>query len=209
MKIKFAVNIGREIASGGLDIAEIIASSLKINMYDKKLLDVAAKESGCGKEFFEQADEEASRGKISSFFSSHLFEAGIYGKNYISNDNLFKIQSDAIRSIHKKESCVFIGRCADYILRESPYIINVFITANIEDRINKIIKLKHFSHDQALKFIEKADRYRSSYYNFYSGQKWGHSSHYDLCLNSSVFGYEKCAEIIIELTKVKLKLQIK
>ncbi|HZK03695.1 MAG TPA: cytidylate kinase-like family protein [Bacteroidaceae bacterium] len=208
MKTKFAINIGREIGSGGHAIAEIIAQNLGINLYDKKLLDVAAKESGFGKEFFEKADEETSYAKISSFFSPHLFEAGIYGKNYISNDNLFKIQSDAIRSIHKRESCLFIGRCADYILRESPYIFNVFITANIEDRINNIVRLNIASKDQAIKFIEKTDRNRSSYYNFYSGQKWGHASHYDLSLNSSIFGYEKCAEIIIELTKLKLKFNI-
>ncbi len=208
MKTKFAINIGREIGSGGHAIAEIIAKNLGINLYDKKLLDIAAKESGFSKEFFEKADEEASYAKISSFFSPHLFEAGIYGKNYISNDNLFKIQSDAIRSIHKRESCIFIGRCADYILRESPYIFNVFITANIEDRINNIVRLNITSKDQAIKFIEKTDRNRSSYYNFYSGQKWGHSSHYDLSLNSSVFGYDKCAEIIIELTKLKLKSNI-
>ena len=130
MKKDFIINIGRQLGSGGRSIANILAQHYNITVYDRKLIELAAKESGLSQEFFENADEKKSHGFFHSIFSARA-AANALGSNdsYLSNDALFKVQSDIIRDLAEQESCIFIGRCADYILREYPCCINLFFTA--------------------------------------------------------------------------------
>ncbi len=198
MDKNFIINIGRQLGSGGRSIADILAHHYNIIAYDRKLIELAAKESGLSQEFFENADEKKSHGFFHSIFSNRV-AANALGSNdsYLSNDALFKVQSDIIRDLAERESCIFIGRCADYILREHPHCINLFFTANLEDRVARMASEKNITLAQAEELIEKTDRRRANYYNYYSGKTWGAAESYDLCINTSHLGFEGTAEMLI------------
>lgn len=205
MDAHYAININRQICSGARTVAKFIASELDINVYDKTLLKSASEASGFDQEFFRKSDEETSRKRLRSLFLSHLTDGGM-SRNYTSNESMFKLQSDAIREIHSKEDCIFIGRCANYILRDSDRILNVFLTANAEDRIRRVCDNRHCSERQARSLIEDADRKRASYFNYYTGRNWGDAATYHLCLSTSVFSEERCAEIILDIARKKLSI---
>lgn len=206
MDAHYAINIGRQIGSGAREVAAILSSELVISVYDKKLLKSASDESGFSEEFFIKSDEETSRRRLRPLFLLHLSEGG-FSTNPISTESIFKLQSDAIRRIHEQEDCIFIGRCANYILRDSDRTLNVFLTATPEDRIRRICNAdSSCSERKALKMIEDGDRKRASYYNYYTGTKWGDSSAYDMCLSTSVFGVDGCARIIIDIARTKLSI---
>lgn len=140
MNEKFIINIGRELGSGGKAIGERLAKIYNIHVYDKKLITLAAEESGICQKFFEKADE-SNKGFISSLMGGlriPFISDGAAYDNYLSNDALFKIQSDVIRKLANEESCIFIGRCADYILRDHPRCVNIFVTADMKDRICRL-----------------------------------------------------------------------
>ena len=198
MDKNFIINIGRQLGSGGRSIADILAHHYNITAYDRKLIELAAKESGLSQEFFENADEKKSHGFFHSIFSNRV-AANALGSNdsYLSNDALFKVQSDIIRDLAERESCIFIGRCADYILREHPHCINLFFTANLEDRVARMASEKNITLAQAEELIEKTDRRRANYYTYYSGKTWGAAESYDLCINTSHLGFEGTAEMLI------------
>ena len=203
---KFIINIGRQLGSGGRGIAAILAQHYGVTAYDRNLIELAAKESGLSQEFFENADEKKSHGFFHSIFSNRA-AANALGSNdsYLSNDALFKVQSDIIRDLAEKESCIFIGRCADYILRDQPCCINLFFTANLEDRIARMASEKNITPEQAAELIEKADRRRADYYNYYSGKTWGAAESYDLCVNTSHLGFEGTAEMLKDYIESRLK----
>ena len=206
MKKKLIINIGRQLGSGGRSIADILARHYGVVAYDRKLIELAAKESGLSQEFFENADEKKSHGFFHSIFSNRA-AANALGANdsYLSNDALFKVQSDIIRDLAEKESCIFIGRCADYILREHPCSINLFFTANIEDRVARMAGEKGITAEQAAELIERTDRRRADYYNYYSGKTWGAAESYDLCVNTSHLGHEGTAKMLIEYIDKRIK----
>ena len=199
MNKNFVINIGRQLGSGGRSIAAILAQHYGITAYDRNLIELAAKESGLSQEFFENADEKKSHGFFHSIFSNRA-AANALGSNdsYLSNDALFKVQSDIIRDLAERESCIIVGRCADYILRDHPRHINLFFTANLEDRIARMASEKGITAEQAEELIEKADRRRADYYNYYSGKTWGAAESYDLCINTSHLGFEGTAEMLKE-----------
>lgn len=198
MDKNFIINIGRQLGSGGRSIADILAHHYNITAYDRKLIELAAKESGLSQEFFENADEKKSHGFFHSIFSNRVAANALGGNDsYLSNDALFKVQSDIIRDLAERESCIFIGRCADYILREHPHCINLFFTANLEDRVARMASEKNITLAQAEELIEKTDRRRANYYNYYSGKTWGAAESYDLCINTSHLGFEGTAEMLI------------
>ena len=144
MSEKFVINIGREVGSGGLEIAEKLSKKLEINFYDKKLIELSAQKSGLCKKYFEDSEDKTQIGLLGdlSGVTSNIFSAGYCAESYLMDEFLFKIQSDIIRQFAKQESCIFVGRCADYVLREHPFAINIFICADIDDRIKRIMKLR-------------------------------------------------------------------
>lgn len=202
----YSICIGRKFGSGGRNIARLVADSLGIKVYDRDLLKTASETSGFSEEFFEQADEEKTRKGWRSLFMGHLSTHGMSANNFLSNESIFNMQSDAIRKLHEQEDCVFIGRCADYVLRDSDRLLNVFIAADMDDRIERICRHADVTPRKARSLIEEHDRKRSSYYNYFSGRIWGDPTYYDLCLNSTTLGYDKCAEIIVSLAKERLKI---
>jgi hypothetical protein len=209
MNEHYVINIGRQLGSGGKLIGEKLAERLGIEFYDKELLGLAAKESGLGKEFFEKADEQASKGFMGGFFGrfSLLNDGTIPTSNCLSNDALFKIQSDVIRHLADTRSCIFVGRCADYILRDYPRVLNIFISSTDEERIKRLCQLHNIDEEKARDMMEKCDRKRSTYYNYYSYKTWGAAASYNLCIDSSLLGIEGTVDFIEEF--VRKTLQIK
>jgi cytidylate kinase len=116
--------------------------------------------------------------------------------NYLCNETLFQIQSDVIKKLAQKESCIFVGRCADYILRNHPHLFSIFIHANLDDRICRIMAEKNYTEKNAKNILEQTDKKRAEYYNYYSNKQWGMSMSYDLCVNSYIWGIEKTADFI-------------
>ena len=164
----YVINLGRQLGSGGKEIGEKLANDLGIAFYDKELINLASEESGLCKEFFEKADEKASQTILGGLFGTRFpfITEGSYPYNsYLSNDSLFKIQSDVIRELAERQSCLFVGRCADYILRDHPRCVNVFVSASKEARIERLMRIHNIPSEAAEELMEKADKKRSSYYN--------------------------------------------
>lgn len=207
---KFVVNIGRQLGSGGREIGEKLASRLGISFYDKELINLASQESGLCKEFFEKADEQASKGFVGGLFGMRfpfVSDGALPTMSCLSNDALFKVQSDVIRKLAAEKSCLFVGRCADYILRENPRCVNVFISASREDRVARLCRQHGISEAEAEEMIEKADKRRSAYYNYYSYKTWGAAETYHLCIESTVLGIEKTTDFIEAFIRTKLRLE--
>ena len=198
--------VGRQLGSGGHDIARMLALDFQAEYYDKELLNLAAKESGFSEKFFEQNDEQ--RGIFSSLFhlhASHIGDNNLYQNNF-SQESLFKFQSDAILKAADLGSCVFVGRCADYVLRKKPNVVNVFITASMEFRINQIMAKQHIDRLAARKFIEQRESKRAAYYNYYTGKKWGQAESYDLCVNASILGLQATEKFIADFIRRKMEI---
>lgn len=209
MDNKFVVNIGRQLGSGGREIGEKLAVRLGIDFYDKELINLASEESGLCREFFEKADEKASQGIIGGLFGMRfpfISDGAMPATNCLSNDALFKVQSDVIRKLASEKSCLFVGRCADYILRDNPRYVNVFISSSREDRIARLCHLHSISEDAAEEKMNKADKRRAEYYNYYSYKTWGAAATYHLCIDSSVLGIDETVSYIEEFVRKKLKL---
>ena len=203
----FTINIGRQFGSGGKSIGERLAKRLGVKLYDKELLLLAARESGFCEECFEQRDEQ--REGIRALFGH--FRIPFVG-NYqscdspLSGETLFRIQSDVIRQVAEHESCIFVGRCADYILRDHPRSINLFFTADKEDRIRRICTRTGCSANEAEAKMEAMDRQRARYYNYYTTRRWGDAASYDLTINTSRLGEEGTVDLVIDFINKKLKI---
>lgn len=202
----FVLNIGRQLGSGGHAIGIILAKEFGIKFYDKEVLDLAAQESGFSKYFFERDDEH--RGFVKSLFNSIIpftSSGDPYG-NQLSSESLFKFQSDAIKKAAEKESCVFVGRCADYVLRDHPRCVNIFISADMEDRVTRLMQNLQVDAQEAEKRALEGDDKRASYYNYYSALTWGEAATYHICINSSVLGIEGTADFLKSFIVKKLGL---
>ena len=195
MDKKIIITVGRQIGSGGRDVAKLLAEMFDCRLYDRELLNLAAKESGFSEKFFEQNDEH--KGFFKSMFQMHssFAECSFY-RNEFSQENLFKFQSDAIVRAASESSCVFVGRCADYVLRDYPNVVNVFITADMDKRLQQVCARKGCDRATARKLIVSGEKERAQYYNYYTGKRWGHSDSYHLCVNSSVLGLEGTERLI-------------
>ncbi len=197
--------IGRQVGSGGRLIGKIIAQRLGLEFYDSEILQMAAKESGIKDEFFEKSDERNSLwGRFTSFFmSDHLLPA----ENCLSPQSLFKFQSDAMRQAAKQgKGAVFVGRCSDYILRDFPNRVDVFVSAKLENRVKRASHYYNVSEEEAAKKIVDMETARSDYYNFYTEKTWGMASSYHICVDSTDITIEQAADIIINFAKVSGKL---
>jgi len=190
------INVGRQIGAGGRTIAQLLAEEFDARFFDKEILTLAAQESGFAPEFFEQNDE--SKGFLRTLFhlhAPHVADNNFYANNF-SQEGLFKFQSDAIRKAAGESSCVFVGRCADYVLRDFPQVVNVFVTASMDFRIDHVAERHQCSRDEARRLIEKGEASRASYYNYYTGKHWGQADGYHLCVDASRLGVESTARFI-------------
>lgn len=197
------INIGRQLGSGGHDIGRMLALDFQAKYYDRELLNLAAKESGLSEKIFEQNDEKKGffRGLL-NLGSPHVSSGRVYNSG-VSQESLFQFQSEAIKKAANEGSCVFVGRCADYVLRNLPNTVSVFVTASMDYRVQQVMNKRHLDEDAARKFIEQGESERATYYNYYTGKKWGAAESYDLCIDSSVLGLVETEIIIAQFIKKK------
>ena len=206
MKNHIIINVGRQLGSGGHYIGRMLALDFQAQYYDKEIMNLAARESGFSEKFFEQNDEK--KGFFKGLFNvqtSHFSGGSMYKTNF-SQESLFQFQSDAIRKAAKEASCVFVGRCADYVLRDFDNVVNIFVTASLDYRIEQIMNKQHLDHDAARKFIEQKESSRAAYYNYYTGKKWGYAESYDLCIDSSILGLVETEKLIAQFIRKKFGL---
>ena len=192
--------IGREFGSGGKAIGEALANRLNIKCYDKELLKMAAKESGFCQEIFENQDEKPTNSFLYSLVMDTYSMSGYSSAPFLDmplNHKVFLAQFETIKKIASTESCVIVGRCADYALSENPNCINTFIHADMDYRIKQIMAKEYLPENKARDLIQKTDKQRASYYNYYTSKKWGDSRSYDHCLDSSKLGIDGCVDMIL------------
>ncbi len=194
------IAIGRQFGSGGREIGKKVAEALGVPYYDKELLAVAAQESGQSHEFLESYDEKPPHSFLDTLVQGP--QNLLVGARGTTVEQLAaQAQRDAVLSVADKGSCVIVGRCADYILRDKPGLVRVFITAGHDERIARICHRDGVSEKEAEDKIRKMDKARSSYYNFHTDRKWGDAGNYDLCVSSSLRGPDAAAELILQFIK--------
>ena len=187
MEKKLLITIGRQFGSGGKAVADELGRRLGIPVYDSELITEAARKSGISEEFFHKRDEKRRA----------LF---IGMRSGMDDEVIFGIQSEVIRDLASKGSAIFVGRASDYVLRDLD-CVDVFISAPLEARIKRIMERQNLSASQAEDLIERKDRGRAEYYDFFTFSKWGVASNYDLCIDSSILGISGTAELIIDFAK--------
>ena len=195
---KLIITIGRQFGSGGKAVADELGRRLGIPVYDNELITKAAQESGFSAELFVQSAEKKRFFSLTSIFTSNF---GGDSDNYMSDKNLFNIQCSTIRNIAEQGSAVIVGRCSDYVLRDSGCTLDVFLTSSDEVRAARIMEREGLTKEKALELMERRDKARADYYNYYTFGNWGVASTYDLCLDSGLLGIEGTADFIIEYAR--------
>ena len=199
------ITIGRQCGSRGKTIGKKVAEALGVKCYDKELLTEAAKHSGLCEELFETHDEKPTNSFLYSLVMD-TYSLGYTTSAYMDmpiNHKIFLAQFDTIKKLADQESCVIVGRCADYALADYPETVSVFICADEADKIERIKELHNVNDAKARDIMIKLDKNRSSYYNYYASKRWGDSRSYDLCINSSAVGIDGAVKIILEFAKLK------
>ena len=204
MSYNTVIAIGRQYGSGGREIGELLSDMMGIPFFDRELVAIAAEKSGVSKDIYSHIDETATNSLLYALstgaytLSSHFTTVN----DLPLNDKLYIIQTNLIKDIVKENgSCVIVGRCADYILKDDPRCVSVFIHAPLKDRIKRIMEKENISAAAAESRIIKTDKKRANYYNFYTNREWGNIDNYELCINSAALGKQKTAELILEYIK--------
>lgn len=194
MEKRIIITVGRQFGSGGKAVALELGKRLGIPVYDNELIIKAAQDSGFSADFFEQSDEKRRFFSLSAIFSNAYTAME---ENYMSDKGLFRLQCETIRRIASQGSAIIVGRCSDYVLRDMEDCLDVFITAPLPVRAQRIMERAGLSEEKALELIDRKDKGRQEYYNYYTFGNWGVASTYDLCIDSSVLGIEGTADFII------------
>lgn len=197
------VTISREYGSGGRIIGRMVAEKLGVPFYDKELIDMAAEKSGLSKEIVETAELRAKGAFSYSFASAMTFSEGMMVEPMSMNDKLFLTQFEVIRQIGETDEGVIVGRCADYVLRDLPNVTNVFICAEMEDRVRRCVHQYGVPEDKVNKVIKDYDKARQNYYNYHTSQKWGYYGNYNLSINSSYITDEHAADMIVTFVNMR------
>ena len=205
MKDNVIVTIARQYGSGGREIGERLAEELGFKKYGRELVTMCAKETNMSEKVLEEADERPASSLLYTLVTGSFMSAGAAGSgsgfHVPINDKLFIAQSDIIKRLADSEQCVFVGRCADYVLRERENVIKVFIYGDIENRKKRVAERHGISEVEATELIAKTDKKRASYYNFYTGGKWGKLENYSLSVNSAVLGIEGTVKLIADFVR--------
>ncbi len=199
------ITIGRQLGSNGRIIGEALAERLGYKFYDKELIAKVAKDNGLSEHLFEGIDEKPTNSMLYSLVMGIQSGKGLYYQynDIMNGDNLFKLQSDVIKGIAKEDNCVIVGRCADYILRDHPGLVKVFLYASREERVKTLMARDNMSEKLANSAVSKADKRRSNYYNFYTNNVWGDVNNYHLCLDTASLSTEKCVDILAKFAETK------
>lgn len=197
------ITIGRQFGSGGKEIGLKLSERLGIKCYDNELLSIAAKESGFCEEIFKSHDEKPTNSFLYSLVMDTYHPYGAAGMLDVPlSQKVFLAQFDTIKRIASRESCVFVGRCADYALQDDYKITSVFITSDFDSKVKRICERLDVTSAKAKELIIKTDKKRASYYNYYTNKKWGNTNSYDLCIDSGKLGIDNSVELILHYLKL-------
>lgn len=201
------VTIARQYGSGGKTIGEMYAEEMGIPCYGSNLLQMASEESGINETLFHQLDEKLRNSPLlrmtTDVYDGTVIPPG--SKDFVSAKNLFNYQAEVIKRVAKTETCVIVGRAADFVLKDYPNVVSVFVHASEEFNLARAMERNSMTTEEMKKFIATTDRYRSEYYKHYTGREWSDARNYDLCLNSGKLGFEKCVEEIKAYIKVRFE----
>lgn len=207
MDKKVVITIARQYGSGGRTIGEMLANDMGIHYYDKELIKLASEDSGINERLFVNADEKIKMTKlfkmVKNVYNGQLIPPE--SDNFVSDNNLFNYQAKVIKQLAEEESCVIIGRCADYVLKDYDNVLSVFIHAPRDYCMEQAAKKVSMPPRELEKYITKTDKRRAEYYKFYTGREWTDARNYDLCLDSSKLGFERCVEEIRAYIKVRFR----
>ena len=201
------VTIARQYGSGGKTVGEMYAKELGIPCYGMNLLKMASEESGINEQLFMQFDEKL-RNNLLLRMTTDLYDGQVIPpghKDFVSAKNLFNWQAEVIKRLAKSETCVIIGRAADFVLKDYPNVVSVFVHASPEFNLARAMERNSMTTAEMEKFIASTDKYRSDFYKHYTGRDWTDARNYDLCLNSGKLGFEKCVEEIKAYIKVRFE----
>ena len=205
MSSNIVITMARQYGSGGKTIGAMLAKELGINCYSREILRMASEESGINERLFGMSDEKM---KGAGWFKilSRPYDGELLppeDKDFVSEENIFNYQAKIIKDLAEKESCVIVGRCADYVLKDNPNVVSVFVHADLEKRIRRVARKNELTDATAKDRIQKTDKRRASYYNYYTSKKWGDAASYNLSLDSGVLGIDGCVQMIKKAIEIK------
>ena len=201
--MKKVITISREFGSGGRTVGKLVAEKMGYKYYDKEIIEKVAEETGFSKAYISQRGEHSPTASMFSYSFMGRAQDGLS-----TDDYLFSVQRKIILKLAEEGNCVIVGRCADYVLREHPGLLSLFVTASEEDRLGRLMKCCDKGEKECRNMIATSERKRASYYNYYSFKAWGAAESYDLTLNSSVFGIEGCADMVVAALEKKLNQKL-
>lgn len=202
---KLVVTIARQYGSGGKTIGQMLAKDLGINCYSREILKLASEDSGINETLFNKADEKLKNSPLFGI-TKRIYKGQLIppeSQEFVSDQNLFNYQAKVIKELADAESCVIVGRCADFVLKEREYVISVFVHAPKDYCMARALERSSMTEKEMERFIQKEDKYRGDYYRYYTGHEWNDARNYDLCLDSSKLGFEKCVEAIKAYAQVR------
>ena len=198
--MKTVITIARSYGSGGKTLGKLLADKMGINCYDREIIRMASDSSGINEELFGRVDEKLKKSPLFGIVRSNPYKGdGVIppeSSNFVSDDNLFNYQAQVIKELAEKESCVIIGRCADYVLKDNPNVIRLYLYAPLEDCIKRVMAQNSITEKETIKKIETIDKYRSDYYKYYTGKEWNDARNYDFCVNTTAMSYEKLIQVV-------------
>lgn len=209
MNGKYVITIARGYGSGGRTIGKMLSERLGIPFYDREIIYMASEDSGINLELFGRADEKVNKGIFDppvKKYTGQLIPPE--SSDFVSDENLFNYQAKIIKELADRESCIIVGRCADYVLRDRDNVAAVFVWAPIEDCIRNVMAFEPLNEKEAEREIRKIDRHRREYYRYYTGREWDDYTNYGFCLNSSELGFEKSADCIKAFAEIKLGIKL-
>lgn len=201
----YVITIARTCGSGGSYVGEFLEQKLNIKMYGQDILQLASEDSGISIDLFARSDEELKSNPLFRF-TKYIYNGELIppsSSDFTSEENLFNYQAKVLKDIAEKESFIVIGRCADFVLKDNPNVVKVFICANKEDRVKTESERLSISLKAAEARVDKVDKKRTNHYNYFTGNDRDNVTNYDICLNTSTMSYEKCADVIIDYMKAK------
>ena len=193
------ITIARSYGSGGRTLGMQLAKELGINCYDREIIRMASDDSGISEELFGAADERLKKSHLAAILKREPYKGRVIppeSSNFVSDDNLFNYQAKVIKQLAEEESCIIIGRCADYVLKDYDNVIRLFFYAPKEDCMKRLIRQTKEPEAELSKKMEKIDKYRADYYKYYTGREWNDTRNYDLCINTATMDYDKLIKVV-------------
>lgn len=198
MSKKFTITLGRECGAGATNIAQQLSNDLNIPYYDKEIFRMVSDRSGVLEEFFHVNNERPGNNLLYKIIKdlTPKQQKPSLGKDIVSPDNLFRFQSELVRELAENETCIIIGRCSDYVLKNYEHVFNVFVCGDMESKVHRMMRTFSLQKDTAIDRIKDTDKQRRKYYNYYTGQTWGAAANYDICLHTGNMSIEEASNLI-------------